>query len=526
MRKTVAVVLAVVGTLWLVAPPAHAQAPAAAPAPKVTITGLVDNVTSWNHNMSMVDNNMARNGETEWIGRTRVRPDITAEVGTTKFVLGLEIDAVWGQTGNADTPVLTSTAVSTNGPNRFGSTGSWDLNTDTIGMIEIKWAYTQFELPWVPWKTTVRLGAQPFADLYKVAAYAQGDYAGVHLETVINPALKFNFTFAQLEEESTGPRDGFIRGEDFAIIAGLQVTPFKGLDILPLYSYFSADSVTAGNARQGRGGVANSTAFFPLGAHEGRHTIGVDARWRSGPFSLDPTILYQFGKRDVVDTTGLGPVATIEQGMSAWLIDLRGGFQLGPLLLEAAAIYTSGNSAREDVRNPRRTVEFFQPLDTDTSYYTGWAEIWALGIDYLQIMRATAAGLNPGVAIGYDKYGLMRLGFRPSYAVTPAFTVRGAVTANWTAEKVDTASVLSTANGLTPGDGHGNASYLGTEIDLGFQWRFAPNVAFDMVGGWNFAGNALAAQCNSASTSCTATSVNARNPQDTQTVVARVRYTW
>lgn len=302
MRKTLAVVLAVVGTLWLVAPPAHAQAPAAAPAPKVTITGLVDNLTTWDHNMSMSDDNVARNGDREWYGRTRIRPDITAEVGTTKFVLGLEIDAVYGQTGNGGTNLANVGGISTftgNGPNHFGDEGSFPINTDLTGTIQIKWGYTQFQLPWVPWKTTVRLGAQPFDETYKIAAYAQGDIAGVHLTTEINPALKANFSWVQIEERLTGPRDGFNRGEDYGIITSVEITPFKGLDIRPIYSYLNLDSVTSGSTRQGRGGVANSATNFPLGAHEGRHTIGVDARWRSGPFSFDPTVLYQFGKRDL-----------------------------------------------------------------------------------------------------------------------------------------------------------------------------------------------------------------------------------
>ena len=83
-----------IGTaLILTAGPVAAQ-------PKVTITGLVDNITSYTHNLSQTDLNPARNKDMEWYSRVRVRPDITAEVGTTKFVLGLEIDETFGQTGN------------------------------------------------------------------------------------------------------------------------------------------------------------------------------------------------------------------------------------------------------------------------------------------------------------------------------------------------------------------------------------------------------------------------------------------
>jgi hypothetical protein len=251
---------------------------------------------------------------------------------------------------------------------------------------------------------------------------------------------------------------------------------------------------------------------------EDRFTVGIDARWRFGAFSLDPTFFYQFGQRDQV-TGGVHQSV----GRSAWLADIRGGWQAGPLLLEAAFIYTSGNEAGDRIDLSQEDLNYYEPISTDTSYYGGWAEIWALGIDYFNIIRSGAPGLNPGVAIGYDKYGLMRIGARASYALTPAFTIRAAANANWTAEDVDTSSTLSAATGLTPGDGSGDTSYLGTEINLGFQWRFVPNVALDVVGSYMFSGNALATHLT---TSNTGVAQNGRNPEDIKAITARVRYSW
>jgi phospholipase/lecithinase/hemolysin len=37
----------------------------------------------------------------------------------------------------------------------------------------------------------------------------------------------------------------------------------------------------------------------------------------------------------------------------------------------------------------------------------------------------------------------------------------------------------------------GDSNYLGTEINGGFTWRFAPNAAFDMAAYYLFAGSAL-----------------------------------
>src|SRR5919108_198801 len=132
--------------------------------PKVTISGFIDQVSSWTNNMSFADLNLA-NKDSEWYARSRTRPDIIAEVGTTKFVLGLEIDYVYGQTGATDVT----------GPLRFGASAGADLNTDLIGIIEIKWAYTEFDIPLMPIPSRMRLGAQPWAAMYKEGVYATGD---------------------------------------------------------------------------------------------------------------------------------------------------------------------------------------------------------------------------------------------------------------------------------------------------------------------------------------------------------------
>ena len=516
--------------------------------PKVTITGFVDNMTTYNRNISTVDSNYARHGDVEWYARTRVRPDITAEVGTTKFVLGMEIDYAWGQTGATDGSANVNPG---GGPQRFGTNAGLDLNTDTSGIIEIKWAYTEFNLPLIPVPSVMRIGAQPFQTQYKLAALANGDFAGVHITNQWSPMIKSNFTWASIEEQSTGPRDGFTRGEDHALFFSVEITPFTGLDIRPIYNSATFVGVTNGAARQARGGVGTGAGVFPTapaggfgGATEDRHTVGIDARWRFGAFSLDPTFFYQFGHRDQVVPIAFNSGLRDTLARQAWLADIRAGWQAGPLLLEAAFIYSSGNEANERIDRNESKLKYYEPISTDTSYYAGWAEIQALGLDYFSAGREPNGSVFTGTAIGYDKYGLMRIGLRGSYALTPAFTVRAGATASWTAEDVDTSSTL-TANGLTPCAGlvgaaavncdaqlaarNGDASYLGTELNLGFQYRFAPNVALDVVGAYQFTGNAQATSCVNlaAVAGCgSATAVNGRNPQDAQSVVARVRYSW
>jgi hypothetical protein len=529
--------------------------------PKVTIAGLVDNITSYTHNISQTDLNPARNSDHEWYARTRIRPDIIAEVGTTKFVLGVEIDATYGQTANQDTSVCLGAAcpAAVGTAQRFGTSHGLDLNTDVQGVIEIKWAYTEFDVPLIPVPTRMRLGAQPFETQYKTAVLATGDFAGVHVKSQLTPMVKTNFTYAQMEESSTGPTDNFIRGDDFAIIASVEVTPFKGLDLRPIFSYANFIGPTSGSSRQNRAGLGNVAAVFPTcpgttgpgtggcvagggvngSAIEDRFTVGLDARWRFGPFSFDPTVFYQFGSRDQVSqigslTSAPGVMTTLKR--DAWYADFRGGWQAGPLLIEAVGIYTSGNTARDRIDLNRSRLKYYEPLDTDGSYFATWSEMMGGGaVDYFNSFRANSASLRPTISIGYDKYGLIVGGLRASYAITPAFTVRAGTHARWTAEEVDTASTVANGTGLTPRCAaaavdrgtcidQGTASYLGSELVVGFQWRFAPNIALDFAAAYFFVGNALSSHL----TTNIATGVirDGRNPQDMQTIATRVRYTW
>jgi hypothetical protein len=616
MRRVLTAVLALVATVAVLAPPVLAQQP------KVTITGLVDNVLSFSSNFSKNDLDLHRK-ETDVDARTRVRPDITAEVGTTKFVLGMEFDYSYGQiSSNRD---QASDQGFNNGSLRFADSAGSTLNTDIARLLEIKWAYTEFDLPWMPWASRLRVGAQPFDVHYKVSVYAQSDFPGFHYTATFSPAAKFNLDYVFITSRSTGRGDGFLRGQDFAIIADPEFTPFKGLDIRPMFSWIQLNGSTTNSysgprvARGGlagsggtactpqanpviapvegaavfAGGAASNNTFptsgiapppgfaggcFPSGSEENRFTVGFDARWRSGPFSLDPTFYYQFGERGLISSTGkfsgagggcFTPAsgtnpATVGCGAKnqqerAWIADVRGGFQAGPLLLEVATVYTPGMKVGADVRDANRTIRYYQPLVTDAGYYTGWAEIWGNGVDYFNQVRAQAAALNPDVTIGYDKYGMGKIGTRVTYALTPAFSFYGKANANWTAESVDTHGLASTA-GLTPcrpgtpgvGVGAGPAAglgtfaggtiacnprtgrrnYLGTEIDVGLTYKFAPGMTLDLVGGYMFTGSALRAEAATPSCGTDGTGTTcgftrrSGDPSAIETVVARFRYTF
>src|SRR2546428_3313620 len=443
--------------LAMLAPPVFAQAPA----PKVTITGLFDQITSGGRNF--YDGNLTRSSDREWSARTRFRPDFEFAVGRVKAVLGLEIDLQYGQAGPNDGGFPGNNS-GTNSGCKVNSNGCLDLNTDVGGMIEIKWIYTEFPLtgkdsllPFIPVETMARAGGQPFGRLanYKIV-YANGDFAGVSAVTTVAPNITTNLAYVILEDQLAGANRGVgagppaktTRGEDYAVIVSPEITPFKGLDLKPLFSWVHADGVTASGARHHVvdihfAGPTNTTTHSPaaLGGgaafgdemyHEDRYTVGLDARWRSCPFGFDHTIYCQCGQRDHRAVKPDGSVGKGQADMSSWSFDLIGSFSTGPLLLAARVVYSPGNKARD---NLTKSVRYFQQLDEDGNYWAGWAAILANGgIDYFNGQLLT----NQGRHIRYDRYGRASLGVMATSSFTPALAVYTWVSPNWTAGKVDT----------------------------------------------------------------------------------------
>ena len=213
--------------------------------------------------------------------------------------------------------------------------------------------------------------------------------------------------------------------------------------------------------------------------------------------------------------------------ISAWFIDVRGGFQLGPLLIEALAMYTTGNSRRNNALGHGTsdgTVRYYQPLTTDTGYLADWGtSLTSLGIDYLNAYNeANGRVAYPGVSIGYDKYGRAQLGAKATYAITPGLSVMAGANGIWTAEKVDRNSTSVAGAGLLPSfagpQTRDSSRYLGTELMALITWRFADGLVWDNQFGYLFAGRALDANTDPL--------LGGRNTKDPYMLTSRIRFTF
>src|SRR5437867_256743 len=239
MRRSVVVVLAVLVTLGMLAPPSFAQAPA----PKVTINGLVDFVTSAYKNGTQSTGAPGQPDVTDarekgWYSRERGVFTITGEVGRVKGVWAVELDFTNGA-GNFNAASAPG-SLNTVGKAANGTSANFDLDTDVQGAVETKWLYVETPvtgpgslLPFIPVTTIARMGGQPFRGHdYKFGILASGDFAGVTLETAWTPSLRSTVTFVQIGE-ALDRGIALNQKEQIAVLASLEADIWKGLTVKP-----------------------------------------------------------------------------------------------------------------------------------------------------------------------------------------------------------------------------------------------------------------------------------------------------
>jgi hypothetical protein len=542
MRK-VAAVLFFIATLGMLAPPAFAQAPAPAPAPKVTINGLVDFVATYYSNWSG-GNGVAGTGglsasdvtnprDKGWYTRERGVFTITGEVGRSRGVWAIELDFTngAGQFGNSGSAFNGGNT----GFSQSGTSANFDEDIDVASVVETKWLYIETPatgpgsfLPWIPFDSNIRVGGQPARGIdYKTGILLSGDIPGVTLQTNWTPDIRSTIAFVQMMAK-LDPVIASGANQNWATAAALEMDVFKGFTVKPTYAYawMHGGSCNANPAATGSslgnpnaGGVQLNSCgspppFSPLTTEQ--NTIGGDVRWVIGGFSLQPTFLYQFGTfqtfimgpgQFINPVTGLpssfvGGGGKRKENVSAYLFDTIAGYRIGPLNIQGRVMLASGQNAQSNIQNGADR-QYYRAINSAFGYMAGWTDIQTGGVDYITAAMVGIPGLVIRESPSYDKYGRIFFALASDYALTPALTFTGLANASWSRYKVNTRSIL-TLNGLaqcpatiTAGfgncvsDGRGNEQFLGVEAALGMTYRFAPNVALDVIGSYMWTGPAL-----------------------------------
>jgi hypothetical protein len=526
MRRVAVLLLSVVAILGILAPPVLAQsapAPAAAPMPKVTINGLVDFVTTAYGNWPDLDVTDAR--DKGWYSRERGVFTLTGEIGKAKGVWAVELDFTNGFVGPGNSAAGFGQGTGPGGGFPGTSTG-FDLDTDVAGAVETKWLYLEAPLtgagsmlPFIPFDSIIRAGGQPARGHdYKNGILLSGDIPGVAWEATFAPNLRSTITYVQ-GREKLDPLQNPGGAESWAILASVEIDLFKGFTLKPTYAYADFTGGSGNNAL----GNPNTSGLNFNGTNNKmyRHTLGGDIRWVAGGLTIQPTVYFQWGKQECNVAVGCTAATGGDQNVDikTGIADVIVGYRFGPLNLQARGMYTPGNTANQSVQQGD-DINYYRAINPAFGYMAGWTDIQTSGVDYATALLAGAPGVSLRTSPSYDKYGRIFLALGADYSITPALTIAGTVNASWTAEKVDTQSAL-TANGLVQnaGNGGGNQNYLGTEGNLGLTYRFAPNVALDLMGAYLWAGNAL-------DHARAAAGDTKHDADDVYKATARVRVTW
>src|SRR5262245_29608600 len=533
MRKILVFLVAAVVTLGLSAP-TLAQTPPPAPTPKVTINGLVDFVSSYYKNTvgDGAVRDITNDRDEGWYSRERGVFTLTGEIGRAKGVLALEFDFHNGRT------------VTNFDGGGFGGNQGLDIEPDEKAQAEVKWLYLEAPvtgpgslLPFIPMPTIGRFGGQPARGHdYKPGILLSGDFPGITLETMWSPNVRSTLTYVQIDE-ALDPITNPGGTEDWAIVASVEFDIFKGFSVKPTFAYARYDNGnSSGNTGTFARGGFNPNAAAQANMSTERYTFGGDIRWTTGPFSIQPTALFQWGKQQVAAGAIAGTTGTQEVDIKSFLLDLSAGFRSGPLNIEVRGAYTPGMDRTECVQTIAGVcsggddIKTYEPINqASTNFWAGWSDLEASGIDYNVSLRQTSSS-QLGRSPSYDKYGRLIFGAALDYALTPALVFHLVTNVQWTDKDVDTGATLISGTGtgsFQPVAGSTTSSnYLGNEWNVGFTYRFAPSVVFDLIGAYLIAGEARDHGPTTGATAATGCVQAKCSAEDAYKISARVRVTW
>ncbi|HBH00669.1 MAG TPA: hypothetical protein DDZ42_01930 [Candidatus Rokubacteria bacterium] len=209
----------------------------------------------------------------------------------------------------------------------------------------------------------------------------------------------------------------------------------------------------------------------------------------------------------------------------SWIFDGIAGYRLGPLDLSTRFMYTPGQETQQIVANGSDIGYFQTPVNPGFAYFTGWTEIQTSQVEYNNSLYAGCPGCTLRQNPSYDKYGRIMWAVKADYTLTPALNFYGILNVSWTDEDVDRNQIVGATGSVRSLRGdqvRGEENYLGTELDLGMTWRFAPNTALDLVWAYMWTGGAFDQSTNAVNQA--AGVVN--DSKDVYKAIARIRFTF
>jgi hypothetical protein len=457
-------------------------------AAELRTTGYIENsFPHFRSNVSQADGDVTRNSDQTTLARTRGRLYFNLIANDDlRGVIGFELDAIWGECPNNQED-----------SDRIGS-ACFDRNTDMAGNIETKWLYMDFRIPQLPIANRWRLGGFPIsATPLHGQTVLYGDVGGGDLLLTFTDQVALHLYYAQFEEDSAENRDRFPGsdkfGEDYATGTTLRLKPVEGLDLhLPfVYGHLHLPSNTM--TSQSGPGLAIPNYFLNV-TTESRYYVGLDARYRLGNLSIEPTFMYLFGTRQFTSASQ-GLTGRSGTDFNAFFGNLNVGYTLGPWLLQGKLVYASGNKANDDLNNrgigSRADVRVYSHMDADGGpFFQEWFEIFGNSeVDGTSIDTFRRMGESGTL----DRFGWQVVAGAVEYKATDNLILEGAAGGFWAAQKpACPASLrLGSITGPCTGPGTvrtssgepvynftGDSRYLGWEVAAGLRYTIMPGLTW------------------------------------------------
>jgi hypothetical protein len=496
-------------------------------AAELRVRGFFENIFPHiDHNTSDQDFDMTRNDDQVFFGRERARLffDLVAN-DDLRGVFALELDNIYGaprlnRVGARCVPEALPHSVE-----QCGFRNGIDIQN-----IELKNLYVDFQIPQFPIGNRVLLGGIP-ADVTPLHPYLlyTMDAGGGSLRLDFSEEVAVLLHYLQLEEDLDRFQGSTKLGEDYITGLTLMLKPLSGLDVhlLGVFGHLQAPFgpvlLLGGGPFNGIIGDATNVAT------EDRYYLGIDARYRLGNLSLEPSFIYLLGTRKFCtpgsltnSVVGMIPCTSAPTGSQhtrfrAFETQILARYNLGSWLWAGKFAYTSGNAANDDINNTgigsRSDVKGFRPLGIDGFHAFGeWFEI--LGRSDVDSL-GTLTFNRPGKQGTFNTLGWMLVGAKAEYLTTNRLVLEGSIGGFWTAERTACPALFRTGSVTGPCavpalDFTGNSRYVGTEINVGLRYTILPGLFWTPRFGWAFLGDAWQSQD--------------RNVQDAWTFTNRVIY--